>query len=71
MGIKRNKQIDKNIKDSIFLSVNENRIKNRINMGKPMYKSVNSTNLPNVFFIELIVIYISITFYSYNIYHFH
>ncbi len=70
IGIRRNKQSDKNINDSIFLSVNENIIKNRTNIGKPMYKSVNSINLPNVFFIELIVIYMFITFYSYNICHF-
>ena len=57
--------IVKNIKDSILNGVHENIIKNINNIGNPIYKSVNSTNLPNVLFKLFIVIYINYHPYFY------
>lgn len=57
IGINKKRQMERKINASNFKLVKQNKIKNKNNIGNPIYKSVISVNFPNVLFKLLTVIY--------------
>ena len=58
IGIIKNTQIVRNTIENNLCEEKANNVRNDINIGIPIYKSVISTYLPSVFLILFIVIYI-------------